>query len=243
MNATSIDLRPGILAAQSGKHAPARAYFINVLKADPRNEMAWLWLSKVMPTTEEALRCVEHLLALNPQHAKAKEARELLRVRLIVEEASVLKPSTPPSSTLRGRYLLGEALVEAGVLRSEQLKTALAEQAKRTAQGKPERLGEILLRLKMITQEQLEAALAAQAESAVFKATDDQLGRFGEFLVRRRLITIAQLQQAVVRQQALKRIGRSVRIGEVLVECGYLSSTDLNRVVLEWQDHYNAAFV
>jgi hypothetical protein len=64
-----------------------------------------------MPSTDQALRCIEHLLTINPRHVRARELHEVLRVRLIVEEAAVLHTEAPPNSTMWRRYLLGQALV------------------------------------------------------------------------------------------------------------------------------------
>jgi hypothetical protein len=239
------DLHLGIAAARSGDRATAHTYFLRVLALEPRNEAAWLWLSHVMPTVEQSLRCIEHLLAINPHHVKALEAREVLNVRLLLEEATVFSttPATqPPTSTPQRRYLLGEALVEARVITLEQLDRALQEQARLARKGKPLRLGDVLLRLKLVRPEQLAGAIAAQAEPHN-RAADGALGQLGTYLLRRQLVTRAQLHQALAQQNQLKQRGKNVALGEMLVRCGYLSRDQLSVALLEWQQEYQDSFV
>jgi tetratricopeptide (TPR) repeat protein len=242
MSITVDDLEAGILATRAGDKEQARTHFIRALKHDPRNETAWLWLSHVMPTIEQSLRCVEHLLEINPHHAKALEARDVLRIRLLLEEAAVVQTPAPPPSTPQRRYLLGEALVEARVITQQQLDVALKEQARLAKKKKPMRLGEILLRLKFVRPEHLEAALAAQIESIPASAPGSALGQIGDYLVQRGLVTRAQLHQGLVQQAELKRRGQSLQLGEVLVRCGYLQREQLNRALLDWQQQFETYF-
>jgi len=232
-----------MMLAQAGDKQQARTYFIQVLKAEPGNETAWLWLSKVMPSTDQALRCIEHLLTINPRHVRARELHEVLRVRLIVEEAAVLHTEAPPNSTMWRRYLLGQALVEAGVITEAQLQSVLEEQAALAHKHRPARLGDILLQKNLIRREHLEAALAAQAESSTGNMTTSHLGRIGEFLVRQKIITLAQLHLALARQVELARQGKSLPIGQILVQCGYLRQEQLNHALLEWHHEYDSAFL
>jgi hypothetical protein len=185
-----------------------------------------------MPTTEQALRCIEHLLTINPLHARATEARDVLSVQLLLQEATSGTHSMP--STSHRRYLLGEALVEAKVITSQQLAEALRRQAELTQHNKPMRLGELLIRLKMITHDQLLAALTAQLESTAPSPYGAQATRFGEFLVKQQTITRAQLHQALAVQQDLRRGGDTMPFGEVLVRCGYLERLLLHHMLLEW---------
>lgn len=232
MDVVSSNLQAGMTAVRLGNKAQARTHLLRVLASDPRNETAWLWLSGVMPTTEQALRCIEHLLTINPRHARAAEARDVLRVQLLLQEATSGAQSMP--STSHRRYLLGEALVEANVITPHQLAEALRRQAELTQHNKPMRLGELLVRLKVITHEQLLAALTAQLESTAPSPNGAQAARFGEFLVKQESITRAQLHQALAVQQELRRGGDASPLGEVLVKCGYLERLLLHHMLLEW---------
>ena len=241
MSESAANLQAGIIAARAGNHTHARGWFIRVLQQEPRNETAWFWLSRVMPDTEQALRCINHLLTINPRHAPAREARDILGIRLLLEESAVLKSQPAVPSTPERRYMLGEALVEARIITQQQLDRALAEQAKLAKAHQPLRLGEILLRLKLIRTEQLEAAIATQIETrpaAVTGAT----GQIGDFLIRQGLITRAQLHQALAKQTERKRSGQPALLGQVLVDCGYIQQDALNRALFEWQQEYDLAF-
>lgn len=243
MDSITPQLQSGIAAIRVGQYEQARTALIDVLKAEPRNETAWLWLSRAMPTLEQALRCIEHLLTISPHNTHALEAREVLQVRLVLEEAAVVQTDTTPLSTPQRRYLLGEALVEAGVLTESQLAAALKEQVRLAAKGKPMRLGEILLRLKYIRPEQLEGAVAAQVATLPTTSAPNAPGQIGAHLIRRGLLTPAQLHQGLAQQAALKRQGQPVLLGDVLVRCGYLSREQLNHAMLEWQQQYEMSFV
>ncbi|HEX6291810.1 MAG TPA: hypothetical protein VFZ66_21675 [Herpetosiphonaceae bacterium] len=242
MDLATADLQAGIAATRAGDKEQARVCFIRVLKHDPRNEAAWLWLSHVMPTVEQALRCIDHLLTINPHHKQAQEARDVLNIRLLLEEAAVLRPQTaaPPPSTPQRRYMLGEALVEARVITQQQLDAALKEQARLARKKKPLRLGEVLLRMKLVRPQQLEAAVATQIET--LPTTEGVTMQIGEYLVRRGLVTRAQLHQGLAQQADLKRKGHRVLLGDVLVRCGYLAREQLNHAVVEWQQQYNLSF-
>ncbi len=243
MTQIATDLQAGISAARAGKHEHARSSLLRVLKQEPRNETAWLWLSQVMPTLEQALRCIEHLLTINPQHRQAREARDVLNIRMILEEAAVTPTPVTPPSTPQRRYMLGEALVEARVITQAQLETALEEQAKYAQKHQPLRLGEILLRLKLVRPEQFEAAIAGQIETQPNAERAGATGQIGDFLMKEGLLTRPQLHQGLARQTELKRQGRKALLGDVLVECGYLERDQLNRALVEWQQQYDLAFI
>jgi type IV pilus assembly protein PilB len=66
--------------------------------------------------------------------------------------------ATPPGQASAPRRLLGERLIESGLVTADQLSLALREQ-KRTG----ERIGEILINLGFVTQEQISSVLASQA--------------------------------------------------------------------------------
>src|SRR3989337_4590184 len=67
------------------------------------------------------------------------------------------RTDAPPKAPTK-RKLLGERLIEAGLVTPDQLDLALREQ-KRTG----ERIGEILINLGFVAQEQISAVLASQA--------------------------------------------------------------------------------
>jgi ribosomal protein L40E len=72
-------LRGGIEATQAGQKDKARRLLEQVIEADQTNETAWLWLSAVVDTKAEKIRCLEMALKLNPANRDAKMALEWLR--------------------------------------------------------------------------------------------------------------------------------------------------------------------
>lgn len=230
----TTNLQVGIAAARAGKKELARTHFLNVLRSEPNNETAWLWLSGVAPTTEQALQYIEQLLTINPKHTRALEARAVLRVQLLVEEGTGEDAVHGTASTPQRRYLLGEALVEARIITQQQLDEVLHQQANLMQRHHPMRLGDLLVRLKIIGREQLDAALAAQVDSMSTTSTNAPPKGFGEFLVQHGVISRAQLYQGLAHQAELKRHRQPAPLGEVLIRCGYLERLRLHPMLLEW---------
>ena len=78
-------LRAGIEATRTGEKDKARRLLEQVVKADQTNETAWLWLSAVVDTRAERIRCLETALKLNPANQDAKMALEWLRSGVVSE--------------------------------------------------------------------------------------------------------------------------------------------------------------
>jgi hypothetical protein len=116
------------------------------------------------------------------------------------------------------RKLLGELLVRIKRLTPESLWEALAEQD-RTG----EKLGAILVRRGLITASELEAVLAFQRRQGTGKMGPSPLC-LGEILVRTRMISRGKIEEALRRQKLSRK-----KIGEVLVELGYLKPDQLSQ--------------
>ncbi len=72
-------LRAGIAAARSGRREHARDLLIRALKQDPRNTLAWLWLSGVVDRPEQQRECLKQVLALDPGNQAARNGLALLQ--------------------------------------------------------------------------------------------------------------------------------------------------------------------
>jgi tetratricopeptide (TPR) repeat protein len=84
--------RQGVMAVREGKDLnSARQLLLQSLKLDPRNELAWLWLSQTVSDPAKKLECVNRALKLNPANQKALELRAKLT-------RAVSAPKPPPSS-------------------------------------------------------------------------------------------------------------------------------------------------
>lgn len=72
-------LEAGVQAARAGKRKFARQLLLKVTELDPTREEAWLWLSGVAETSEEALVYLQTVLALNPNNRRAQEGLQWIR--------------------------------------------------------------------------------------------------------------------------------------------------------------------
>jgi HEAT repeat protein len=72
-------LELGIAAARAGNKAEARMYFEAVTMAEPDNAQAFLWLSFVLEDPKLSLRCLERVLAIDPDNEQAKRGLVWLR--------------------------------------------------------------------------------------------------------------------------------------------------------------------
>jgi hypothetical protein len=241
MQSIQDQIDAGLAASRAGQHLAAQRWFEGVLQHDPYHPVAWLELSKLMPTAEQALRCVEQVLHQHPHNPQALEHKAMLQMRLLVEESAIVENAVAVASSLERRYLLGEALLAVNILTQQQLDNALKEQVRLAQNGQSQRLGDILLRQRLIQPDQLAAALASQIAVLSTTIKDQGTGLIGSFLLRHAFITNEQLQQALARQVELRLQGRSMLLGEVLVDSGILSRDSLNHALIGWQQWYQRA--
>lgn len=118
------------------------------------------------------------------------------------------------------RKMLGEILFLAERITADQLERALKEQ-KQTR----EKTGEILVRLGIVTQREVDRALAIQAVMESGPKLPTRL-RLGELLVAAKYLTREQLDDALGRQ-----INTGQKLGQVLVESGFVEAKVITRVV------------
>lgn len=70
---TSADLlRQAVEAARAGRRTEARDLFIQVVDIEPRNEIAWMWLTGLVDDLEDKIIACENVLAINPANEKVK---------------------------------------------------------------------------------------------------------------------------------------------------------------------------
>lgn len=85
-------LQYGMAALKAGDTVKARDVLTQVTELDPRNEVAWLWLSGAVTTDAEKRRCLEQVIAINPQNAAAQRGLAML-------PPAALPPITTPIAT------------------------------------------------------------------------------------------------------------------------------------------------
>jgi twitching motility two-component system response regulator PilG len=74
-------LAQGIERAKAGKKTSSRELLEEARALDESREEVWLWLAAVAPTVAERRRCLERVLALNPNHRHALALLELPALR------------------------------------------------------------------------------------------------------------------------------------------------------------------
>lgn len=69
----------GQRAARAGDPVGARRHFLAAISLEPTNETAWVWLAATVAPIEDKVRCLEHVLRINPGNRNAREGlRELV---------------------------------------------------------------------------------------------------------------------------------------------------------------------
>ncbi len=59
-------LQQAISAARAGRELTARDIFLEIIEANPRNEVAWMWLTGLLDELDDCIYACEQVLKLNP---------------------------------------------------------------------------------------------------------------------------------------------------------------------------------
>jgi tetratricopeptide (TPR) repeat protein len=65
-------LRQAIATARAGHELTAREMFLQIVQAEPRNELAWMWLIGLLDGLEERIHACQQVLAINPGNANVR---------------------------------------------------------------------------------------------------------------------------------------------------------------------------
>jgi hypothetical protein len=68
----SDPLRQAIAAIKAGDKVGGRRLLAVMIRSDPRNEAAWLWMSAATDSDEQRRTCLERVLAINPDNPTAR---------------------------------------------------------------------------------------------------------------------------------------------------------------------------
>src|SRR6187431_647887 len=79
-SATNVILRQGVVAAQNREFDRARALLEQVTLETPDDVIAWYWLAIASPSADSAIPCLRRVLAIDDEHAPAREALSLLLI-------------------------------------------------------------------------------------------------------------------------------------------------------------------
>jgi twitching motility two-component system response regulator PilG len=81
----------GIAALRDGDERQARSQLSRAVQVDANNERAWVALSQVADTTEERLKALRRVVAINPEHTRAKSVLKAL----LLSEAAAAREADP----------------------------------------------------------------------------------------------------------------------------------------------------
>ena len=92
-------LSAGISALRAGDNARARELLGQAIRHNPRDELAWLWLSGAVETDAEQRQCLERVLTLNPHNVAARNGLDMLAAAAMnAPVAPVPPPADAPTS-------------------------------------------------------------------------------------------------------------------------------------------------
>ena len=110
-------LQQAISLVKAGKDSEARGLLYHLVKTDPRNEMAWLWLSETMNESQRK-PVLEQGLKFNPGSVKLQHAVNRLRAK---EEQAAPKPPAPPEEEPRPAPPIPTPPVDRSTMKTAQL--------------------------------------------------------------------------------------------------------------------------
>lgn len=99
-------LDQGIAEAKRGEREHSKDYLLRVIAIDEQNQLAWLWLSRVVDNDDDKVICLQNVLVLDPDSLAANRELERLSQRsdeinevnvLVVKE---IEPVSPAASIL-----------------------------------------------------------------------------------------------------------------------------------------------
>ncbi len=133
MSVNPDDLLPqAIAAARAGQKEEARQLLVQVLRANPRSEAGWLWMSAVVDTRAERVHCLKQVLAINPASEMARRGLEALGALDAAQPAAPPSPAphdAPPAP--HGVPLVGPEAVARAQREAEAVLAALREEEQR----------------------------------------------------------------------------------------------------------------
>jgi hypothetical protein len=89
-------LQQAITLIKSGDKQNGMRLLAEIIKADPRNEAAWLWMSSVVANDEQRRHCLEQVLIINPHNEMAQKGLAVLQAR----QPAPPEPSYTPKETV-----------------------------------------------------------------------------------------------------------------------------------------------
>jgi tetratricopeptide (TPR) repeat protein len=66
-------LLQAIAAARAGRELTARDMFLDIVRNEPRNEVAWMWLTGLLDDPEDCIQACQRILEINPNNAPIRQ--------------------------------------------------------------------------------------------------------------------------------------------------------------------------
>lgn len=76
---TSEELATAIQQIKAGNQHDGRQLLVDLLRRNPKNEAAWMWLASVVEEADQKRDCLERTLAINPDNENARLQLDLLQ--------------------------------------------------------------------------------------------------------------------------------------------------------------------
>lgn len=166
-------------AAQLQELPEARELYLQVLKLDPGNETALIWLAWNASDPYEGVRYLEKLVQDHPENAQFQEflaagRRRCEELDQLISGSGVLGYWNTAEQIQQERMTngrdrrtasitpVGQLLLKKGFITAEQLDTAVVVHEMFARLGESKKLGEILVEYGYLTQKQLQEVLSEQ---------------------------------------------------------------------------------
>lgn len=115
-------LQQAISAIKAGNEKAGQRLLAQIIKADPKNEVAWLWMSTALDDSQKKKQCLQRVLQINPANETARKGLAQLetstvktpRLEDIVPQPSVATKPKPQKNARpvprSAAYALGKAI-------------------------------------------------------------------------------------------------------------------------------------
>ena len=90
----SEKLQQAIAAIKSGDERTDHQLLLDILRSDPNNENAWLWMTQAVSSDKDRLKCLHRVLAINPNNQSAQRGLAVLQQKQARQQQESL-PEVP----------------------------------------------------------------------------------------------------------------------------------------------------
>jgi hypothetical protein len=99
-------LNQAVAYIKAGNTEKGKQILVNVLRQNPRDENAWLWMSRCVTTREQKKDCFERVLKINPQNQHAIEGLKRINNPTLSKPQPKTAINPKPTNTKSNRPLL-----------------------------------------------------------------------------------------------------------------------------------------